>query len=137
MKKIEIKTREIPRNWGYLKVFDVYADGVRVAVVEGGHVDLKSPSRLLSVSWDAEGDPVYNTSDGNFVAPFTMSDVVKDLIEKGEEVKLFLVREAFGLEVKTVAGPFLTWEEASNHCGRYQKVVENPYNVTRDGRLSE
>jgi hypothetical protein len=132
-KKIEIKTREISKNWGFALVYDVYADGVRVAVVDGGHVDLKSPSRLLSVSWDNEGNPIYNASDGNYTTPFNMSEAVKDLIKKGEEVKLFYIKE-FGSKEKE--GPFLTWNEAANKVtSRWQKVVELDYNVTRDGKL--
>lgn len=133
-KKIEIKSREISKNWGYSLVYDVYADGVRVAVVDGGHVDLKSPSRLLSVSWDADGDPVYNTNDGNYSIPFKMSEAVKALIEKGEEVKLFYVKE---ISSPKRFGPFLTWEEAVNAktSSRWQRVVEIDYNVTRDGKV--
>ena len=134
-KKIEIKSREISKNWGFALVYDVYADGVRVAVVDGGHVDLKSPSRLLSVSWDADGDPVYNTSDGNYSVPFNMSESVKALIEKGEPVKLFYIKE-LGSSTKRI-GPFLTWEEAVNAktSPRWQRVVELDYNVSRDGKV--
>lgn len=134
MKKIEIKSREIPRNWGYLKVFDVYVNDVRVAVVDGGHVDLKSPTRLLSVSWDADGNPIYNASDGDYSAPFTMSNVIKDLIEKGEEARLYYV---YGPgSVTPTSGPYLTWDEACrNRTCRLDRVIESPYNVTRDGRL--
>lgn len=133
-KKIEIKSREISKNWGFALVYDVYADGVRVAVVDGGHVDLKSPSRLLSVSWDNEGNPIYNASDGNFVIPFEMSEAVKALIEKGEPVKLFYVKE---LSSPKRIGPFLTWEEAVNAktSSRWQRVIELDYNVTRDGKV--
>ena len=133
-KKIEIRSREIPRKWGYLQVFDVYADGVRVAVVDGGHCDLKSPTRLLSVSWDDEGNPIYNTNDGNFETPLTMSEAVKALIEKGEEARLYYV---YGPgSVDPTAGPFLTWDEACrNRTCRLDRVIESPYNVTSDGRL--
>ncbi len=133
-KKIEIKSREISKNWGFALVYDVYADGVRVAVVDGGHCDLKSPSRLLSVSWDADGEPIYNASDGNYTTPFNMSKVVKDLIKKGEEVKLFYVKE---LSSPKKFGPFLTWEEAvkAKTSSRWQRVIELDYNVTRDGKV--
>lgn len=135
-KHVEVKLREISRKWGSINVYDVYANGVRVAVVDGGITDCKTP-KSFSISWDSDGDPVYHTSDGDYTIPFTMSEAVRELIAKGEEVKLFYVKEPdSGISMKVVAGPFLTWDEAASVShGRWQKVVEAIYNVTRDGKL--
>lgn len=125
--KIEIKERLIDRKWGWIKVYDIYSDGILVAIKDGGHYDCTA-KETLSKSIDIDGDISFSGSRNcDFTCPFKMTDEIIKLCEEKIPLKTYIVRWADKTD-----GPFLTKEEAEAsplYELRWSKISQIIYSI--------
>lgn len=123
---IEIKKRLIDRKWGWLVVYDIYSDGVLVAIKNGGHYDLTAKD-THSRGIDMDGDTYIITHENrSHTLPFEMTAEIQALCEAKEPLKAWMV---FSLGNKA-KGPFLTQAEAyAAKESRWDKVEKIIYSI--------
>lgn len=119
---VEVKSKVFDRKWGWQEAWDVYADGVHVARVPGGHYDCTA-RRSATCHYDDDGKQWF-TRDNNsdFRLPFRMTDDLRNLILAKQPCLLWQVVACGCPQNK---GFFATEAEARQHCSnRFEQAEE-------------
>lgn len=110
---VEVVNKTFSRKWGWIEAWDVFADGVHVARVQGGHYDLTAkPS--TNKHYDIDDEIWYSLhSNSDFRLPFCMTDEIRKLIIARQPCLLWEITMCGCPQDK---GFFATAEEARQHC---------------------
>ena len=77
---VEVKSKAFDRKWGWVEAWDVYADGIHVARVSGGHYDCTA-RRSATSHYDEDGKLWFSPNNNNdFRLSFRMTDEIRALI---------------------------------------------------------
>lgn len=119
---VEVKSKVFDRKWGWLEAWDVYADGIHVARVSGGHYDCTA-RRSATSHYDEDGKMWFTHDNNNdFRLPFRMTDELRNLILAKQPCLLWQVVACGCPQNK---GFFATEAEARQHCSnRFEQAEE-------------
>lgn len=124
---VKVVNKTFSRKWGWIEAWDVYADGVHVARVKGGHYDLTAKTSA-NKHYDSDGEIWYSHySNSDFRLPFCMTDEIRKLILAKQPCLLWQVTLNGCPQNK---GFFATAEEARQHCSnRWEQPEERTYTI--------
>lgn len=90
---IEVKERVISRKWGWISVYDIYSDGVLVAIKDGGHYDCTARKPISSLYFSQDGNQVIRDycDHKDFTLPFTMTEEILELCRAKVPAKTWYV----------------------------------------------